>query len=1082
MSLFKIRIGSYGLVLLPSDPSHVLRKIFEHCTQPAPEELYVCQETTAPGICHTECVLLRPATTKVFRLEVRGVSSAASNPTDLATCHDALIGSVVKRSGLPTGLDDSAVIVLPAPANRSPLTDPSKPTLPRIDTVHAICPESMHWLDSAHRAYVARHKFAGRSLAFKAVAGSGKTTILLQFAKQFQQERTGHLEWSSKRVGYVAFNKQLVDEFRGKCARKGLAQVVAPFTFDGLVYRVARDRHEAKYGESVPFVFHGALNPRLLTEQYSWFRGKAYRLKKCYIDRFAKFCQDPNQLEPTDKWVKQLWEDTRRGRLVTFDGLRKLAYIDHWLRGYMDTKYARVFVDEAQDLDPIMLSILTNDVQAPKVFVGDPNQQIYEWRGTVNAFEHLPERTLQMHLYKTFRMGEPATSEVSRITGIPMISGIPETTTTVTTGMTHERSMSLTQPDPVSYTYVHRTWKSLLPAAQELAKQLDSSQRLWIVDYQTQMKQVQALHERILQYGSCGDASQPDSDDLPAFLTKLSAAELAALRQTIESRLTHDPSEAVCRMYTIHRFKGLEDGIVRVASDVDRQKDANLAYVAFTRAQGQLWVDAGLSTAPLDELRLRSAASASMPERSQNKHDPFRPKSTRTPLDIVSVKNILSPRATKAVTPNLCTAGQAASVCVHEELHTFRRNTARDRGVPAYCVFGNQTLVELERMLPTSRSKLLRVHGIGKKKMADYGDAILEICARHAGHTPPKSMESDTHTPAADPSDSGATERESARTPPKKNPSGDTSPTHTPTCKSRAHYPCRTPTANSDVRAFFTAKNEDLACSSSSTRPPPSLTLPVSVMEDDARSTDPSSRKRGRTTETGSKLLLCYDIETTGFRPTVEKIIQISVQFLKCDPPARPAKHTNEHTVPTFTTLDTYTSFVQPDTDIPPRIVDYTGITDDDVAEAPIFKAIHEAIRQKVHTLCRTHSICSCVWIAHNGNQFDHKFLKHNIGMLENPSLVDTDAVPDHAEVRFEFTDTLHVAKRCWKDLPDGPPKYKLEPLYEWCKSRCTGASDGENGGAIRFHRADDDVKAMVVVIRALAEEELAQRVLFGCM
>ena len=40
-----------------------------------------------------------------------------------------------------------------------------------------------------------------------------------------------------------------------------------------------------------------------------------------------------------------------------------------------------IMIDETQDFDLIMLNILLNDTTIPKIFVGDPKQSIYQFRG-----------------------------------------------------------------------------------------------------------------------------------------------------------------------------------------------------------------------------------------------------------------------------------------------------------------------------------------------------------------------------------------------------------------------------------------------------------------------------------------------------------------------------------------------------------------------------------------------------------------------------------------------------------------------------------------------------------------------------
>jgi DNA helicase-2/ATP-dependent DNA helicase PcrA len=67
-----------------------------------------------------------------------------------------------------------------------------------------------------------------------------------------------------------------------------------------------------------------------------------------------------------------------------------------------------------------------------------------------------------------------------------------------------------------------------------------------------------------------------------------------------------------------------------------------------------------------------------------------------------------------------------------QALKDWRRDLARARGVPAYVVFRDATLVALASVRPTSRSSLLDVSGIGPTKAELYGDDVLELVSRHA--------------------------------------------------------------------------------------------------------------------------------------------------------------------------------------------------------------------------------------------------------------------------------------------------------------------------------------------------------------
>jgi ATP-dependent DNA helicase RecQ len=64
---------------------------------------------------------------------------------------------------------------------------------------------------------------------------------------------------------------------------------------------------------------------------------------------------------------------------------------------------------------------------------------------------------------------------------------------------------------------------------------------------------------------------------------------------------------------------------------------------------------------------------------------------------------------------------------VFESLRTWRREVAREHGVPAYTVFHDSTLHELAAVLPRSPQQLRSINGIGAAKFERYAEALLEI-------------------------------------------------------------------------------------------------------------------------------------------------------------------------------------------------------------------------------------------------------------------------------------------------------------------------------------------------------------------
>ncbi len=69
---------------------------------------------------------------------------------------------------------------------------------------------------------------------------------------------------------------------------------------------------------------------------------------------------------------------------------------------------------------------------------------------------------------------------------------------------------------------------------------------------------------------------------------------------------------------------------------------------------------------------------------------------------------------------------------VFEALREWRRDVAREHGVPAYTVFHDSTLQEVATVLPQSLDQLREISGIGATKLDRYGATLLDL-VREAG-------------------------------------------------------------------------------------------------------------------------------------------------------------------------------------------------------------------------------------------------------------------------------------------------------------------------------------------------------------
>ena len=62
-----------------------------------------------------------------------------------------------------------------------------------------------------------------------------------------------------------------------------------------------------------------------------------------------------------------------------------------------------------------------------------------------------------------------------------------------------------------------------------------------------------------------------------------------------------------------------------------------------------------------------------------------------------------------------------------ERLRAKRAELAREQDVPAFYIFSDKTLIDMVRVMPTSRAQMNNVSGIGAKKLERYGDDFLHV-------------------------------------------------------------------------------------------------------------------------------------------------------------------------------------------------------------------------------------------------------------------------------------------------------------------------------------------------------------------
>jgi DNA helicase-2/ATP-dependent DNA helicase PcrA len=172
------------------------------------------------------------------------------------------------------------------------------------------------------------------------------------------------------------------------------------------------------------------------------------------------------------------------------------------------------------------------------------------------------------------------------------------------------------------------------------------------------------------------------------------------------------------QILTYHRSKGKEFDAVFLPrleerelpfalakSPEEQAEERRLLYVGITRARRHLFLS--WAAARDDGPRRRLAPS------------PF-------------LAEIQPPASTARRAPAPTRAGGArASSPLLVALKEWRRDEARERGLPAYVIFHDRTLADIADRRPNTIPELLSVSGVGPAKVANYGEAVLAIVKAH---------------------------------------------------------------------------------------------------------------------------------------------------------------------------------------------------------------------------------------------------------------------------------------------------------------------------------------------------------------
>jgi Superfamily I DNA and RNA helicases len=300
------------------------------------------------------------------------------------------------------------------------------------------------------------------------------------------------------------------------------------------------------------------------------------------------------------------------------------------------------------------------------VYVGDQHQQIYEWRGAVNAMATIATDDAKK-LTQSFRFGPAIAAaatlilsklgEKSRLTGNQRISSQILDTTEVDAVLARTNATVIAE----ALTTKESGRKPFIVGGTQDLERLVS-------DVFSLQDGVPGSHPDFFGFSNWNDvvafASTDEGEDLRTFVTLVESNGPKRLWAAIKSSVSDIESADVC-LSTAHKAKGAEWRSVRIADDFSAnssdgepisESEARLFYVAITRAKEILSISPTLLSAFTQAPRFVSdseAAEARLRSRAQTVSSaPPQPTRTRTSAPAVAGAAVAGKVAMRVTAPN----------------------------------------------------------------------------------------------------------------------------------------------------------------------------------------------------------------------------------------------------------------------------------------------------------------------------------------------------------------------------------------------------------------------------------------------
>lgn len=468
------------------------------------------------------------------------------------------------------------------------------------------------------------------SIKINAVAGSGKTTTILEYARARP---------ANSRILYLAFNRSVKLEAIRRFAECGLGSVKAE-TAHSLAYKnvVFRNGYKVRPQGYKTYEIAEILGLKGSGEDHAEY------VIANHINKFAAYFCNSDARKVQDLDYLAVVSDERARAIVTtyYDYIEKKTRLllgkmdkgeieithDFYLKKFQLSDpwlpYEYILFDEGQDASPAMLEVFFKQ-DATKVIVGDTHQQIYGWRHAVNSLERADFKTYSLTTSFRFNqaianlaMGVLRWKDYLGTNGRVLIHGrgsrredrsrailartnlglLLRAIAYISEG--RRRSRIYFEGNINSYTYADDG-----ASLYDVLSLYNGNRRTIRDKLISQMKDIRELEDYVektedTQIGMMVDIVNEYGNEIPGLLHELKERHVA----------NEDRGKAEVIFSTVHRSKGLEYDNVELAGDFitekkvqrlknDRQgsrdisklnEEINLLYVAVTRAKSRVTI------------------------------------------------------------------------------------------------------------------------------------------------------------------------------------------------------------------------------------------------------------------------------------------------------------------------------------------------------------------------------------------------------------------------------------------------------------------------------------------------------------